>query len=49
VAGRASGSFIYIVIYLGCAWLIKGYSIGWLDLLTPYSHNSELQAIQRYH
>jgi hypothetical protein len=31
-----------------CAWLIDGFSIGWLDLLTPYSHNSELQAAQRY-
>jgi hypothetical protein len=25
-----------------------GFWIGWLDLLTPYSHTSELQAIQRY-
>jgi uncharacterized membrane protein len=30
------------------AWLIDGFWIVWLDLLTPYSHNSGLQAIQRY-
>jgi hypothetical protein len=29
----------------GCAWLIDGVWIGWLDLLTLYTHNSELQAI----
>jgi hypothetical protein len=26
----------------------NGFWIGWLDLLTPYSHKSYLQAIQRY-
>jgi hypothetical protein len=35
-----------IVMRLG--WLIDGgFRIGWLDLLTPYSHSSGLQAIQR--
>jgi hypothetical protein len=29
----------------GCAWLIDGVRIGWLDLLTPYTLNSELRAI----
>jgi hypothetical protein len=28
--------------------LQDGFWIGWLDLLTPYSHNSGLQAIQRF-
>jgi hypothetical protein len=27
------------------AWLIDGFRIGWLDLLTSYSHNSGLQEI----
>jgi hypothetical protein len=36
-------------VWGGCAWLIDGFWIGWLDLSTPYSHNSGLQAIQRYH
>jgi hypothetical protein len=29
-----------------CAWLRRRVWIGWLDLLTPYSHNSGLPAIQ---
>jgi hypothetical protein len=29
----------------GCAWLIDGFWIGWLNLLAPYTHHSELQAI----
>jgi hypothetical protein len=28
-----------------CVWLLDGVWIGWLDLLTPYTHHSELQAI----
>jgi hypothetical protein len=32
----------YRHVYL---WLQTGFWIGWLDLLTPYTHNSELQAI----
>jgi hypothetical protein len=27
------------------AWLLEGVWIEWLDLLTPYAHHSELQAI----
>jgi hypothetical protein len=33
---------------LGGAWVIDGFWIGWLDLLTPYTQYSELQVIQRY-
>jgi hypothetical protein len=29
----------------GGAWLIDGFWIGWLDLLTSYTHHSGLQAI----
>jgi hypothetical protein len=32
----------------GCACLRDGFWIGWLDLLVPCTHNSELQTRQRY-
>jgi hypothetical protein len=28
-----------------CVWLLGGVWIGWLNLLTPYTHHSELQAV----
>jgi hypothetical protein len=33
---------------MGCAWLIERVRIGQLDLLTLYTHNFGLQAIQHY-
>jgi hypothetical protein len=40
---------VCIVTCWGCAcYLYGGFSIGWLDLLTPYSHDSGLQVIRRY-
>jgi hypothetical protein len=38
-----------ITMCRGCAWLIDGVWIRWLDLLTPYTFNSGLQVIQIYH
>jgi hypothetical protein len=35
----------YFHVFRGCALLIYGFSIGWLDLLTAYTLNSELQAV----
>jgi hypothetical protein len=37
---------VNILSHVGwCAWLIDWFWIGWLDLLTPYTHSSGLQAI----
>jgi hypothetical protein len=36
---------VYIVTCRGCAWLIDGFWNGWLDLMTPHTQHSELQAV----
>jgi hypothetical protein len=41
-------SFVVIWRWVGGAWRIDGFWIVCLDLLTPYTQSSELQAIQRY-
>jgi hypothetical protein len=43
-----SADYIYCHDLGVVAWLIDEFWIGWLDLLTPHTHNSRLQAIQRY-
>jgi hypothetical protein len=47
-ASYISDPFILSRVLGGCAWLIDGFSIGWLNLLTPHTQNSELQSIERY-
>jgi hypothetical protein len=49
VLQRSHLSSIFIRSFVrGCASLIDGVWFGWLDFLTPYTHNSGLQVIQRY-
>jgi hypothetical protein len=43
-------SSVEILLWLiwGCAWLIDEVWIEWLDILTPYTHHSELPLITRF-